>query len=65
MAVQLVPRRDSTPENPADRDYFLDANRQLTTDPDKAAYWLVRKGIEIPPEVSEKYGIGRGKKEGK
>lgn len=43
----------------ADRDYFLDENRELTTDEDKAAYRLINKGQEIPKDMADKYGIGK------
>jgi hypothetical protein len=43
----------------ADRDYFLDENRELTTDEEKAAFVLIRKGQDIPKETADKYGIGK------
>lgn len=45
----------------ADKDYFLDEHRQLTTDEAKAAFVLIRKGQEIPKEMADKYGIGKTK----
>lgn len=44
---------------PADKDYFLDDNQQLTDDQDKAAFLLIRKGQEVPKEMADKYGIGK------
>lgn len=49
----------------ADKDYFLDENLKLTTDEDKAAFVLIRKGQEIPKEMADKYGIGKPKAEAK
>lgn len=43
----------------ADQDYFLDANRELTTDPDQAAFLLIREGQDVPKEMADKYGIGK------
>jgi hypothetical protein len=43
----------------ADKDYFLDENRELTTDEEKAAFVLIRKGQDIPKEMADKYGIGK------
>lgn len=43
----------------ADKDYFLDENRELTTDEGEAAYVLIRAGQEIPKEMADKYGIGK------
>jgi hypothetical protein len=41
----------------ADRTYYLDKDRQLTADPDKAAFVLVNKGQQIPKEMAAEYGI--------
>lgn len=43
----------------ADKDYFLDENRELTTDEEKAAFLLIRKGQDVPKEMADKYGIGK------
>lgn len=43
----------------ADKDYFLDENKQLTDKEDKAAFVLIRKGQEIPKDMADKYGIGK------
>lgn len=43
----------------ADQDYFLDDNRELTTDESKAAILLIRKGQDVPKDVADKYGIGK------
>ena len=43
----------------ADKDYFLDERRELTTDTEKAAYVLIRKGQNVPKEMADKYGIGK------
>lgn len=43
----------------ADRDYYLDENRELTTDADKAAFRLINKGQDVPKEMADKYGIGK------
>lgn len=43
----------------ADRDYFLDDSRNLTDDPVKAAFVLIRKGQDVPKEMADKYGIGK------
>lgn len=43
----------------ADKDYFLDADRQLTDDEEKSAFLLIRQGQEISKEVADKYGIGK------
>lgn len=43
----------------ADQDYFLDANRELTTDEEKAAFLLIREGQNVPKEMADKYGIGK------
>ena len=43
----------------ADKDYFLDENRELTDDEEKAAFVLIRKGQDIPKEIADKYGIGK------
>lgn len=45
----------------ADKDYFLDEYRQLTTDEAKAAFVLLRKGQNIPKEMADKYGIRKEK----
>ncbi len=45
----------------ADKDYFLDEDRKLTTDNAKAAFVLIRKGQDIPKEMADKYGIGKEK----
>lgn len=45
----------------ADKDYFLDENREVTTDEEKAAFVLIRKGQDIPKEMADKYGIGKEK----
>lgn len=45
--------------NTADKDYFLDKNRKLTTDENKAAFVLIRKGQEISVEMAEEHGIGQ------
>lgn len=42
----------------ADKDYYLDKSGELTDDAEKAAFLLIRKGMEIPPDVREKFGIG-------
>lgn len=46
----------------AEKDYFLDENRELTTKEEKAAFVLIRKGQEIPKEMADKYGIGKAEK---
>lgn len=43
----------------ADKDYFLDAQRNLTTDTDAAALLLIRAGQEIPKDMADRYGIGK------
>ena len=48
----------------ADKDHFLDASRELTDDPEKAAFLLIREGQEIPKEMADKYGIGKVAQEG-
>lgn len=48
----------------ADKDYFLDENRELTDDEGKAATLLIRKGQEVPKEMADKYGIGKVAPEG-
>lgn len=45
----------------ADKDYFLDEDRKVTTDTEKAAIVLIRKGQNIPKEMADKYGIGKEK----
>ncbi len=45
----------------ADKDYFLDENGKVTTDTEKAAIVLIRKGQDIPKEMADKYGIGKDK----
>lgn len=39
----------------ADQDYFLDDEGKLTTDQEKAATLLIRKGQDVPKEMAEKY----------
>jgi hypothetical protein len=43
----------------ADKDYFLDADRNLVDDADSAAFVLIREGQEIPPDMAEQYGLGK------
>lgn len=43
----------------ADKDYFLDANRNLTDSEEERAFVLIRAGQEIPKEMADKYGIGK------
>lgn len=43
----------------ADKDYFLDANREVTTDEEQAAFVLIRAGQNIPKEMADQYGIGK------
>ena len=43
----------------ADKDYYLDENRQLTDDAEKGAFLLIRQGQEIPKEMADEYGIGK------
>lgn len=43
----------------ADKDYFLDAEGQLTDSEEKAATLLLRAGQDVPVEMADKYGIGK------
>lgn len=43
----------------ANETYYLDANEELTTDSEKAAYVLINKGQEVPQEMADKYSIGK------
>lgn len=43
----------------ADKTYYLDENRELTTDQEKAAFVLINKGQDVPKEMADKYGIGK------
>lgn len=54
-----APDSNNNKMNIADKDYDLDENGKLTTDPAKAAFHLIRKGQEVPFDVAEKYGIGK------
>jgi len=40
----------------ADKDYFLDAEGNVTTDEEKAATLLIREGQDMSVEVAEKIG---------
>src|SRR3954469_23223768 len=44
---------------PADKDYFLDANGNVTEDQEQAATLLIRQGQDVPKEMADKYGIGK------
>lgn len=46
-----------TGEVRADKDYFLDANGEITLDSTKAASWVARKGAFISLANQKKYGI--------
>lgn len=46
----------------ATKDYFLDDNGKVTTDQEKAATLLIRKGQEISKEMSDKYPEVKGVK---
>lgn len=65
MATFTSPGWAATPENNntnmaiADKDYDIDADGKLTTDPTKAAFHLIRKGQEVPADIAAKYGIGK------
>lgn len=41
----------------ADQDYFLDTDRNVTTDKHQSAMLLIRKGQNISREMAETYGI--------
>jgi hypothetical protein len=43
----------------ADQDYFLDDKGEVTTDTEKAAMLLIRKGQDIPKDMADTYGIGK------
>lgn len=45
----------------ADKTYYLDDDGKVTTDEEKAAVVLINKGQEIPKEMADQYGIGKGK----
>lgn len=45
----------------ADKDYFLDAEGNMTTDSSKADRWLARKGTAISVSDQEQYGIKAAK----
>ncbi len=46
----------------ADKDHFLTAEGEVTTDESEAHQLLIRKGQEIPKEMADKYGIGKTEK---
>lgn len=48
----------------ADKTYYLDENKELTTDQEQAAFVLINKGQEIPRDMADKYGIGKVAQEG-
>lgn len=48
----------------ADKDHFLDAEGNVTTDENEAAFLLIREGQDIPKEMADKYGIGKVAQEG-
>lgn len=43
----------------ADKNYFLDAEGNLTTDEEAAATRLINQGQEVPKHMADKYGIGK------
>lgn len=43
----------------ADQDYFLDDKGEVTTDTEKAAILLIRKGQDIPKDMADAFGIGK------
>jgi hypothetical protein len=43
----------------ADKDYFLDAEGNVTTDEEAAHQLLIREGQDVPKEMADKYGIGK------
>lgn len=43
----------------ADKDYFLDAEGNVTTDEATAHTLLIRKGQDIPKDMADKYDLGK------
>jgi hypothetical protein len=43
----------------ADKDYFLDAEGNVTTDEEAAHTLLIRKGQDIPKDMADKYALGK------